>query len=431
MQQAINPIKEPFKTNMTIQGSKAISLRATLLAALAEGVSELSNLHVNSAVRSLINALHQLGIVAQFDEQAKSCIIAGGGGKFPKRQATLWCDNSKAVARILLTACAATPGVYYLDGPAPLRKQSLSQLLHVLYRQGMQLIPSDARKLPFTMIGTDSLEGGELVMDQDGQHEFASGLILLAPYARSPFTFTMPNLLEQPDISLTCNMMADFGVMIHRIHQGQFMVPIPQRYQAKDYAIEPDLTLAAYYFATAAITHSELTINNAKRAQAKQKQAVFLSWLEQMGCHVHESTQGVAVKGASELHGIELELSYFPSTLPALLAVAAFAKTPSKITFATPLKEKHTSLLIAIKSEFTKMGLHVEASDKSVQIFPGNINGNTISNHHHHRVMMALAIMGLKVPNIVIPNDKKITRIYPTFFSSLAKFAEKEGVKVY
>lgn len=430
MQQVINPVKEPFTTNMTIQGSKAISLRAILLAALAEGVSELNSLHINSAVRALINALHQLGIVAQFDEQAKSCIIAGCGGKFSKRQATLWCDNSKAVARILLTACAATPGVYYLDGSAPLRKQFLSQLLHILYRQGMQLIPSDTRKLPFTMIGTDSLEGGEIMMDQDGQHQFVSGLILLAPYARSPFTFTIPNLLEQPDINLTCNLMADFGVTIHRIHQGQFMVPTPQRYQASDYRIEPDLTLAAYYFAAAAITNSELTINNVKRAQAKQKQVLFLAWLEQMGCHIRETTQGVTVKGTSELQGIALELNYFPSTLPALMAIAAFAETPSKITFTTPLREKQINSLIAIKSEFTKMGLRVEASDKGIHIFPGNINGNTVNKHHHHRVTMALAIMGLKIPNIIIPDDKKIAKIYPTFFSSLAEFAEKENVMV-
>ncbi|OGT59103.1 MAG: hypothetical protein A3F14_02770 [Gammaproteobacteria bacterium RIFCSPHIGHO2_12_FULL_43_28] len=430
MQQIINPVNGPIKASITVPGSKTISLRAILLAALAEGVSEISGIYVNSAIRALVNALHQLGIVAQLDEEAKSCIIAGGGGKFPKRQATLWCDHSKAVARFLLTACAATPGVYYLDGPASLRKQSLSQLLHILYRQGMQLIPSDARKLPFTMIGADSLEGGEINLDQAEQHHFISGLILLAPYARSPFTFTMPNLLDQPDINLTCNLLSDFGVMIHRIHQGQFMVPTPQRYQARDYEIEPDLTLAAYYFAAAAITNGEISIKNGKRAQSRQKQAIFLSWLEQMGCHVHETANGITVQGTSELRGIELQLSYFSSTLPALLAIAPFAKSASKITFTCPLKEKETNLLIAIKAELTKLGLHIDLGNNFIEVLPGNMKGCIVSTHHNHRIAMALSMIGLKVPEMIIADDKKITKIYPDFFNILQKLNEKETIPI-
>src|SRR3990167_6933238 len=123
MQQMIRTAKGPIHTKLTVPGSTSITLRAILLSALADGVSEMTGMAINEKIHLFINGLYQLGIITQLDEKSYSCIIAGGNGKFPKKQATLWCGEIASIARFLLATAAATPGVYYLDGGAPLRRK--------------------------------------------------------------------------------------------------------------------------------------------------------------------------------------------------------------------------------------------------------------------------------------------------------------------
>ena len=135
MQQMIRPINGPLHAKVILPGSKSITLRALLLAALADGVSEISGMRISQDIQTLVSALRQLGIMAQLDEKNRSCIIAGCNGKFPKKQATIWCSASKTTALFLLAACGATPGVFYFDGSIRLRMQSISQLLTILFNK--------------------------------------------------------------------------------------------------------------------------------------------------------------------------------------------------------------------------------------------------------------------------------------------------------
>src|SRR5262249_51981542 len=151
MQQAIRATKGPINAKLQLPGSKALTHRALILASLAEGVSEISNINLTRSTKAFISALRQLGIVIQVDDSTHSCIIAGCNGQIPKKQSSLWCDDIASLARVLLCLCAGTSGVYYFDASAKLHDKSIKALLEILQKQNVQFIPSDVQQLPFTM----------------------------------------------------------------------------------------------------------------------------------------------------------------------------------------------------------------------------------------------------------------------------------------
>lgn len=423
MQYPIRAVTSPIHAKVIIPGSKDITYRALLLSALADGVSEITGVEISEDTRTLISALYQLGIAIQLDEKLQSCIIAGGNGKFPKKQATVWCKDTDIVARFLLAACSASQGSYYFDGLPSLREQSISPLLDVITRQGVQCIPNDARKLPLTLIGPDSLLGGEIMLDHAIANQLVPPLLMIAPFARSPFNFTVHDSINYPPIDMTCAMMAEFGVLVHRMHQGQFMVPVPQRYQAKDYVVEPDLSIAAYFFAAAAATGGEVTIQATKRSHSKQTDIKFLSVLENIGCQTFETHAGLTVKGPAELQGIEVNMQDLPDIFPALAALAAFAKSSIRISHIAK-----SNRILALKSELIKLDIHVETGENWIHIFPSQARGALVSSHQDPRIAMALAIIGLKVPGVIIDDAECITSIYPEFFTYWNKLSNQMNV---
>lgn len=425
MQQMIRPATGPIHAYLKMPGSKSIAHRAILIASLADGISEITGLVIDEEVKTFTNALNQLGIITQPDEALGSLIIAGGNGKYPKKQANLWCGKVDTIARFLVAACASTPGVYYFDGSSSLRKRSVAPLLKTLSLQGVQFIPGDARKMPFTLIGADSLEGGEVLLNDATLSQIISALLMIAPYARSPFSFSFHHLSNKSKIDMTYAMMAEFGVLVHRIHHGQFMVPVPQRYHAREYLVEADLALASYFFAAAALTGGEMTIQPTNRMQSKQPEVQFLSILEKMGCRVADTPNGLSVQGPAQLQGVEVTLNEFSDQFLILAALAPFAKTPTRLNHTGSLKRKESDRLFAIKTELTKLGVPVNAGKTWLEIAPHMPNTNVVSAHQNHRVGMALAIMGLKIPNFVIEQAQDVLKNFPNFFKLWDKLVQE------
>lgn len=424
MQRKIREVRGTIVADLIIPGSKSMTHRALLLASLADGVSEISGMQTGIQTLDLLSALHQLGIAAQFDSQSRSCIVAGGSGQFPKKQATLWLSHGRTLTHFLLAATAQTQGLFYFDGPKRLRNIPLEIPLHILCRQGAQITPNDASHLPFTLAGADSLEGGDVTLDNAVHAAFISALFMIAPFARSAFHFTILNHTESYYLEMTCNMMAQYGVLVHRIHQGQFKIPVPQRYFARDYTVEADFALAAYFFAAAAITNGEITIQAVKHYLSKQRDVIFLSLLEKMGCQIRETHRGLTVKGPATLQGIETSLTDFNDTFAALAAIAPFAKSPTHITHTGELSEKESKRLQAINAEFIKLGIQVESGDNWLKIFPSKIKSGTLDSHDDHCLAMAFSLIGLKIPGITIANADCVAKVYADFYTEWDKLSE-------
>jgi 3-phosphoshikimate 1-carboxyvinyltransferase len=428
MQQKIETAKGQVHAKVTVPGSKKITHRAILLAALADGVSELSGIQIGHHTKLLIDALRQVGIVIQLDEKAQSCIIAGGNGQFPKKQATIWCDNAKIITYFMMGACAGSQGVYYFDGSEEFRELNIENLLHLLRRQGAQIIPNEKEHLPFTLVSADTLEGGDVIFSKK-ENILAHLFLMIAPFARTPFNLSLMDLTHDDDIDLTCAIMAEFGVLVHRLHHSQLMVPVPQRYHARDYMIEPDFSLASYFFAAAAITGGEVTIQPIKRNVSKQTTIKILSVLEKMGCQIIERHYGLTVLGPKELKGIEISMREFSDAFYIVAALAPFASKPTYISHVGKISAKESERLKKMKNELCKLNIQVEAGDDWIKITPSKIKTPAVINSYQDpRLAMAFAVVGLKQPNIMIEDPECVTKNFPDFFTIWNKLAEPINV---
>lgn len=417
MNQIIRAVKKPIHASVRIPGSKSMTNRALLLAALADGVSEISGMLISDDTRALAEALHQLGIAIQLDEHDCSCIVGGSGGPFPKKEAKIWCDSAGTVARFLLAACAASPGKYYFDGTEQIRRRPIEPLIRVLRAQGAKITPKEAERMPFTIKGAESLAGGDIEIEGNETGQFISALLMAAPFAKLPVDIQSANIVNRPYVDMTCSMMGDFGVLVRRMHQARFLIPVPQRYKATDYVIEPDLSTASYFFAAAAVTGGEVAIQAIDIENSKQADVKFLLLLEKMGCQTVESEKNFIVKGPKELRGINVDMRDFSDTFMTLAAMAPFAKSPTTITNIGHTRLQESNRIEAMRKGLHQMEVKVEEGPDWMRIHPSTPKPAVIDSHNDHRIAMAFSILGLRVPGVEIKGAECVSKTCPEFFT--------------
>jgi 3-phosphoshikimate 1-carboxyvinyltransferase len=416
MKQPIQTASMPINARVTIPGSKSITNRALLLAALADGVSELFDILISDDTVAFMDALRQLGIAIKLDETTRSCIVAGGQGHFPKKNASIWCADAGTAARFLLAACAASLGSYQLDASAQLRKRPILSLLRTLCAQGAKVIPEDAEKMPFTIVGNEGLRGGDIEIDGSETSQFISALLMVAPFAKTPVLLKSQKVVSNPYVLMTCKMMNEFGVLVRRMHQARYSVPAPQRYTACDYWVEPDLSTASYFFAAAAVTQGRVTIQPVDRKNAKQGDVMFLNVLEKMGCEVIDHRDGLSVQGPAELQGVSVDMRNFSDTFMTLAAVAVFAKTPTIITNIGHTRLQESNRITVMRKNLENLNIKVEEGNDWIKIYPSQPVSGVVDSHRDHRIAMACSIIGLRVPGIEIDGAECVGKTCPEFF---------------
>jgi 3-phosphoshikimate 1-carboxyvinyltransferase len=416
MKQVLQPVREPIHAKIQIPGSKSISNRALLLAALANGVSEINNLQISDDIRVFVKALADLGISIQLDEAARKAVIGGCNGQFLNKHCLLWCGESGTLARFIVTACAGVSGAFYFDGEPSLRKRPMASLLHILTSQGVTCIPNDSEKLPFTVISPNGLRGGKVFVDGSKTGQVVSALLMIAPFAREPLTVHVEKLVSRSYVDLTCSVMAEFGVQVEILNEMEFRVSQPQHYVARDYQVEPDLSTASYFLAAAALTGGEVTMQAIRRYEIRQGDIEFLNILEKMGCEVREENTGLTVKGPRRLQGIEVSLKDCPDLFMTLAALAPFAKTPTLITDIGHARFKESDRLAAMRKGLERLGVKVEEGEDWFKIYPSEPHGGTINSYKDHRIAMAFAVMSLRVPDLVISGAECVSKSCPEFF---------------
>lgn len=424
MMQAIKVVNKPIKAKVTIPGSKSITNRALLLAALADGVSELSNVLISDDTCVFVEALHALGAVVMLDKTNRSCIVGGTSGAFPKKEAAVWCGDAGTAGRFLLAACASTAGTYRLDASEQLRQRPIAGLLHILRTQGVKVSPKNANEMPFEITGVSGLQGGEIEIDGAKTGQFLSALLMVAPFANAPVLLETDSLVSEPYIQMTCAMMAEFGVLVRRLHQSRFYVPVPQRYRARDYMIEPDLSTASYFFAMAAVTGGEITIQAISRETSKQGDIQFLNVLEKMGCTVTETAEGLTVKGSAELKGLSVNMSDYSDTFMTLAAIAPLATSPTTITNIGHARLKESDRITAMQVNLEKLNIKVETGNDWIKIYPGTPSAGVIDSYRDHRIAMAFSVLGLRVPGIEIDGAECVSKTCPEFFELLEQVTQ-------
>lgn len=416
MKQVLYPARVPVHAKIQIPGSKSISNRALLLAALANGVSEIQNIQISDDIRVFVKALADLGISIQLDEALRKAVVGGCSGQFLNKHCMIWCGESGTLARFVLAACAGLSGAYYFDGGLSLRKRPMASLLDIVVSQGATCIPNDSARLPVTIISPNGLRGGKIFVDGSKTGQVVSALLLIAPFMKAPLVLHAENLVSRYYVDLTCSMMAEFGVYVEASGGMKFSVSQPQHYLARDYPVEPDFSTASYFFAAAAVTGGEVTMQAVRRQEVRQGDVVFLTILESMGCEVHEGNTGLSVKGPRRLCGVEVSMKDCPDLFMTLAAIAPFASTPTLITDIGHARFKESDRLKAMFKGLLRLGVHVEKGDSWFKIYPSEPHGGKINSYQDHRIVMAFSVLALRVPGLIIEGAECVGKSCPEFF---------------
>jgi len=415
----IIPIDRPLDATVAVPGSKSLTNRSLVVAALSDGPTLLTNVLEADDTARMADSLGRLGFSLRPGDPGPGTVLVDGlGGLVPAPSANLDAGNAGTAARFLAALVSLGSGDFVIDGSARMRERPIADLVEGLRQLGVAIeCPSGC---PPVRIHAAGLAGGTVVIDGDTSSQFVSALLLAAPCARSPVEIVMGRpLASRPFVDMTLAVMSDFGVEVARDGYRRFSVPCG-RYRAQaSYAVESDATAASYFFAAAAIAGGTVRVERISR-RSRQGDIAFLDVLTAMGCRVEESGCSIEVSGPRELRGIEVDLSAIPDTAQTLAAVAPFASSPTAVFGIAPARLKECDRIAATCTELARLGVEVEERADGFVIQPCRaMHAATIRTYDDHRMAMAFAIAGLRVPGVSIGNPSCVSKTFPSFFDTL------------
>ncbi len=410
---AIRPARSRLDVSVRVPGSKSITNRALLLAALAGGSSTLRGALAAGDTLAFAAGLRSLGFAVAQDA-AGVWRVRGGAGRIPSAEADVWCAEAGTAARFLLAACAAGRGRYRLDAAPQLQRRPLADLLEALRAQGARTEPPDADCLPLTLEAR-GLKGGSLRLPGATSSQFVSALLMAAPLGRAPLELAVEGLVSRPYVDMTLAMMARFGVDAERRGHEHFRV-VPAVYGGRDYVVEPDVSTASYFFAAAAVSGGRVKVLGLRREGCLQGDIRFLDVLEAMGCSVRDEPDGVVVAGPGTPAGLSADMSDISDTFMTLAAVAPFASSPVTITGIANVRLKESDRIAAMETNLRRLGVKTASGPDFLRVYPGTPTGGRIDPHGDHRIAMSFAVLGLRVRGVIVEDPGCVSKTCPHFF---------------
>lgn len=420
----LKPGSGSFEAVVEAPGSKSITNRALIVAALAEGESELRGALASDDTLYMAESLRRLGLEVEHDPATSAFRIVGGGGTFTAESADLFVGNSGTSMRFLVAALPLGRGTYRIDGIERMRKRPLSPLLDALNELGADVTSELGTGGPPVSVRANGLRGGTIRMTGDQTSQYFSALLMAAPYAELGITIeVIGDLVSKPYMPMTTRVMADFGVAaeLDEVSWATMRVAPGQRYTGRDYRIEPDASGASYFFAAAAVTGSKVTIRGLGTAST-QGDLQFVRALEQMGAHVEMSDHETTVIGppGGELEGVTIDMNAISDTAQTLAAIAPFAIGPTTITGVGHARLKETDRVEALANELRKMGQTVEEFPDGLTIVPRPVTAAEIETYDDHRMAMSFGVAALRAPQISILDPGCTAKTFPDFFERLS-----------
>ncbi|MCB2180330.1 3-phosphoshikimate 1-carboxyvinyltransferase [bacterium] len=419
----IRPLEHPPDARVEVPGSKSLTNRALMIAALAEGTTTLSNALFSDDSKYFARALQALGFAITLNEEKRQMTIQGLGGRIPAQSADLFIGNAGTAARFLTAFLTLGTGQFSIDGDSRMRERPIGHLVDALNLLGAQITPINPAQTPVCpplQITAAGLPGGTTHIAGNISSQYLSALLMTAPYARNPVVIeTSTELNSKPYVDMTLAIMAEFGIEVVRREYQRFEIS-PAVYQNhSDFPIESDASAASYFFAIPAICGGTVRVDNIQR-QSKQGDLRFLDVLSKIGCTINETNGAIEVKGTGEVSGLDLDMSDIPDTAQTLAAIAPFASSPTRIRGIASARLKETDRIAATCCELRKIGVSVEEHPDGMTIFPCNeLTPAKIYTYNDHRMAMAFSLIGLRVPGIVIENPGCVSKTFPKFFEVL------------
>jgi 3-phosphoshikimate 1-carboxyvinyltransferase len=412
----IQPLDGPVGATVQVPGSKSVTNRVLLVAALADGPSTIRNPLFSDDSYYLMHALVRLGFDLNADAEAGETSLHGQKGIIPNSDVEVFVGNAGTVARFLPPALALGEGPYVVGGTPRMQERPVADLVDAMRLLGAAVgYVEEEGRFPLRVEG-GGLSGGEVRVRGKSSSQFVSGLLMATPYAREPVVLQVEGREEWPYVGITTDVMRAFGVEV-AVEGTRYGVE-PAVYGAREYAVEPDASAASYFMAAAAVAGGWVRIPGLGAGSA-QGDLRFAQVLGEMGCEVEVGEESVEVRGEGRLRGVEVDMNAFSDTMITLSAIAPFASTPTVIENVEHTRYQETDRVSAVVSELRRLGVSVEERRDGLRITPGKVRPAVVETYGDHRMAMAFAVTGLVAPGVRIKDPGCVTKTFPDYFEKL------------
>lgn len=408
-----------FDATVRVPGSRSLTNRALAAAALARGESTLAGALSSDDTEAMRDCLDAFGIVVR--EGPDHWTVSGGGGRLAAPARGLDVRASGTTARFITALATLAAGPSTIDGVARMRERPIDDLVHALVALGAQVEVLGQRGCPPLRVAGGGLRGGNADIDARRSSQYVSAVLLAAPCAAQDVTLSFVDgvLVSRPYVEMTLAVMRAFGAEAGFDGPARVRVRGATGYRPTHYGVEPDASSAAYPLCAAAIAGGRVRVAGLP-GDSTQADVRILDVLEQMGCVVVRGSDFVEVQAPPRaLRGIEIDMNAMPDAAMAIAVVALFAEGRTTIRNIANLRLKETDRLAALERELSRLGANAHAGADTLVIEPGVLRGAGIDTYDDHRMAMAFALAGLRVPGVVIRDPGCVRKTWPTYFEAL------------
>ncbi|WP_286268823.1 3-phosphoshikimate 1-carboxyvinyltransferase [Thalassotalea hakodatensis] len=405
-----------------LPGSKSLSNRALLIAALANGTTKITNLLVSDDIKHMLNALTTLGVEFTLSDCGTECTVIGNGGFFKAQdKLELYLGNAGTAMRPLCAALAASEGEFVLTGEPRMKERPIGHLVDALTQLNADIEYLETKDYPPVNIRGKALSGNSVTIDGSISSQFLTAILMITPLLASDTHINIDGeLVSKPYIDITLDIMKRFGVTVQNNDYQSFQVTGNQSYQAVEkYMVEGDASSASYFLAAGAIKGGEITVHGVGTLSV-QGDKHFADVLEKMGAEVTWQDESITVKG-QPLTAVDMDMNHIPDAAMTIATTALFAKGTTTIRNIYNWRVKETDRLTAMATELRKVGAEVVEGEDYISITPPKtLNHADIDTYNDHRVAMCFSLVALSQTPITINDPKCTAKTFPDYFTKLA-----------
>lgn len=422
----VTPLLGPVDAVVRPPGSKSITNRALVCAALADGTSELHGALLADDTEAMLGGLGELGIRCRWE--AERVVVEGCAGRPAATGAVLDARLSGTTSRFLAPLALVGPATVVLDGAPPLRRRPMGDLLEALRGLGAQVVElGEPGHLPVELgTGGRGLQGGAVRVRGAASSQFLSGLLLAGPALPAGLEVeVVGELVSVPYVRMTIEVMRAFGAVVEHDPAFRRLRVAPGGYVARRFDVEPDASAASYFLAAAALTAGRVIVPGLG-SDSLQGDVGFADVLVRMGAAARVGAGGLEVVGPEQLRGIEVDLGDLSDTAQTLAAVAPFADSPTVVKGIGFIRAKETDRIAAVVAELRRLGVDAQEGPDGFTVHPGSPHGGLVRTYDDHRMAMSFALIGLRVPGILIADPGCVAKTYPRFWDDLRNLQTRQ-----
>jgi len=418
----------PLSATVALPGSKSLTNRYLVLAALATGSSRIRRPLRSRDTLLMAAGLRSLGAsIVDLPGTEPDCDDWLIGPAFLPGPASVDCGLAGTVMRFLPPVAALGDGAVAFDGDPHARQRPMAQVIDALRTLGATVTDEGRGTLPFTIEGSGRMPGGSVTIDASASSQFISALLLAGPRFEQGVTIHHEGepVPSQPHIDMTVEVLRDCGVVVDDSQANTWRVE-PSQIRALDVEVEPDLSNAAAFLAAAVVTGGTVRVPGWPQHTTQAGDAIR-DIFDAMGADVLLERSGLTIKGNAQISGLDVDLHGAGELTPVIVAVAALADSPSRIRGIAHLRGHETDRLAALCAEVNALGGSVEQTQDGLRVTPKPLRGKLFRTYDDHRMAMAASVIGLRVPGIIVENVETTAKTLPEFTDRWSRMLQGDG----